>query len=137
MLTRVTVHQSLILITFGFLCVICALLPFAFLDFVIVILLGHLAGVFCFEVLVEHSICKASTPTARARLSSLRSVNVTAAKCNGQAGDVAQYTLPTIFPDDDSIVLLGAPLLGYGGKRIALQVLDLKQRFLLRPAGSQ
>jgi hypothetical protein len=134
---RVTVHQGLVLITFGLFRVIRTLLPLALLHFIVVVLLGHLASIFCFEVLVKHSICKASTPTTRARLSPSRSVDMATTECDGQAGDVAKHTLTTVFPDDDSIVLLCAPLLGNGGERIALQVLDLKQRFLLHPASSE
>jgi hypothetical protein len=66
MFARIAVHQSLILITLGLLRVICALLPLALLDFIIVVLRGHLASTFRSEVLVKHSIFKTTTPTARA-----------------------------------------------------------------------
>jgi hypothetical protein len=89
MFARITIHQSLILIAFGLLRVICTLLPLALLDFIIVVLRGHLAGTFCSQVLVKHSIFKTTTPTTRARLFPFRSVNMAATKCDGQTCDVA------------------------------------------------
>jgi hypothetical protein len=136
-LTRVGIHQSLILIALRFFRLVGPLLPLALLDFVIVVFGCHLASMLCSKVFVKHSVCETTTPTSWARLCPFGSMHMATAKCDGQTCDVTEHTLTSSLPDDDSIVLLGAPLLRNGSKCIALQILDLQQSFLLAPASPE
>jgi hypothetical protein len=80
-LARRAVHQHLVLITFRLLDIVCALFPFAFLDFIVVIFRGHLACMLCPQVLVEKSIRETSPPSTRFRALPLRTMNVVTTDC--------------------------------------------------------
>jgi hypothetical protein len=62
-LTRAGIHQSLILVALRLFRLVGTLLPFAFLDLVIVVLGCHLAGMLCSKVFIQHSVWETTSPT--------------------------------------------------------------------------